>query len=480
MLSMGAIDFGIIIDGAVVMVEGLSVALDFRAREVGMEKFNKLAKLGLFKTKGMEMGKSIFFSKLIIITCLIPIFAFQKVEGKMFSPLAYTLGFALLGALLFTLTLVPALASVLLRKNVREKHNPIVIFFEKGVGKLLAIVYRNQKLSVVISLVVMILSFASFRFLGSEFLPQLDEGALWVTAELPRSVSLNQADSIAQKLSSVIRTFPEVKHTLSQIGRTNDGTDPKGFFNVQIAVDLYPSKEWKVKRTTGQLSNEIEKKLQQYPGIVFNYSQPIRDNVSEAVRGVPAALAVKIFGSDFNVLDSSATKVEKMLKNIQGVEDLGVTRNLGQPEFRIGLNQQKMAMFGVTTGDANAIIVMPLGGKAATQLYEGERKFDSRIRYQEEYRKTQEEVENLMMPTSGGEKIPLKEIADIKTLTGPAFIYRDNNSRYITVKFSLRGRDLGGTVDEAQAKVAAAFTLPEGYKLSWNGEFKTSKGQAPL
>ena len=475
LLSMGAIDFGIIIDGAVVMVEGLFVALDFKAREVGMEKFNKLAKLGLFKTKGMEMGKSIFFSKLIIITCLIPIFAFQKVEGKMFSPLAYTLGFALLGALIFTLTLVPALASVLLRKNVREKHNPVVIFFEKGVGKLLAIVYRNQKLSVLVALVFMILSFASFRFLGSEFLPQLDEGALWVTAELPRSVSLNEADSIGQKLSSIIKTFPEVNHTLTQVGRTNDGTDPKGFFNVQIAVNLFPNKEWKIKRTTDELSSEMDKKLKEYPGIVFNYSQPIRDNVAEAVAGVPAALAVKIFGSDFNVLDSSATKVMKILKNIQGVEDLGVIRNLGQPEFRIELNQQKMATFGVTTGDANAIIEMAVGGKAATQLYEGERKFDIRIRYQNDFRKTQEQIENLMMPTTGGEKVPLKEIAEIKTLTGPAFIYRDNNSRYITVKFSIRGRDLGGTVDEAQEKVAAAFKLPEGYKMTWNGEFENQQ-----
>ena len=475
LLSMGAIDFGIIIDGAVVMVEGLFVALDHKAREVGMEKFNKLAKLGLFKTKGMEMGKSIFFSKLIIITCLIPIFAFQKVEGKMFSPLAYTLGFALLGALIFTLTLVPALASVLLRKNVKEKHNPIVIFFEKGVGKLLGIVYKNQKLSVLIALIFMIISFASFKFLGSEFLPQLDEGALWVTAELPRSVSLNEADSIGQKLSSIIKTFPEVNHTLTQVGRTNDGTDPKGFFNVQIAVNLFPAKEWKIKRSTDELSNEMDKKLRQYPGIVFNYSQPIRDNVSEAVAGVPAALAVKIFGSDFNVLDSSATKVMKILKNIDGVEDLGVIRNLGQPEFRIELNQQKMAMFGVTTGDANTIIEMALGGKAATQLYEGERKFDIRIRYQNEFRKTQEQIENLMMPTTGGEKVPLKEIADIKTLTGPAFIYRDNNSRYITVKFSVRGRDLGGTVDEAQDKVAIAFKLPEGYKMSWNGEFENQQ-----
>ena len=475
LLSMGAIDFGIIIDGAVVMVEGLFVALDHKAREVGMEKFNKLAKLGLFKTKGMEMGKSIFFSKLIIITCLIPIFAFQKVEGKMFSPLAYTLGFALLGALIFTLTLVPALASVLLRKNVKEKHNPIVIFFEKGVGKLLAIVYKNQKLSVLIAFIFMIVSFASFKFLGSEFLPQLDEGALWVTAELPRSVSLNEADSIGQKLSSIIKTFPEVNHTLTQVGRTNDGTDPKGFFNVQIAVNLFPAKEWKIKRSTDELSNEMDKKLRQYPGIVFNYSQPIRDNVAEAVAGVPAALAVKIFGSDFNVLDSSATKVMKILKNIEGVEDLGVIRNLGQPEFRIELNQQKMAMFGVTTGDANAIIEMALGGKAATQLYEGERKFDIRIRYQNEFRKTQDQIENLMMPTTGGEKVPLKEIADIKTLTGPAFIYRDNNSRYITVKFSVRGRDLGGTVDEAQDKVAEAFKLPEGYKMTWNGEFENQQ-----
>jgi cobalt-zinc-cadmium resistance protein CzcA len=475
LLSMGAIDFGIIIDGAVVMVEGLFVALDHKAKEVGMEKFNKLAKLGLFKTKGVEMGKSIFFSKLIIITCLIPIFAFQKVEGKMFSPLAYTLGFALLGALIFTLTLVPALSSILLRKNVKEKHNPIVIFFEKGVGKLFNIVYRRQKLSVLIAFIIMVLSFASFKFLGSEFLPQLNEGALWVTAELPRSVSLNEADSIAEKLNKVIEQFPEVRHTLTQVGRTNDGTDPKGFFNVQIAVDLYPAKEWKIKRTSDQLADEMDKKLSLYPGIVFNYSQPIRDNVAEAVAGVPAALAVKIFGSDFNVLDSSANKVMKILKDIKGVEDLGVIRNLGQPEFRIELNQQKMAMFGVTTGDANAIIEMAIGGKAATQLFEGERKFDVRIRYQEDFRKTQEQIENLMMPTSGGEKVPLKEIADIKTLTGPAFIYRDNNSRYITVKFSIRGRDLGGTVAEAQQKVAAAFQLKEGYTMTWNGEFENQQ-----
>jgi len=475
LLSMGAIDFGIIIDGAVVMVEGLFVALDERAREVGMEKFNKLAKLGLFKHKGTEMGKAIFFSKLIIITCLVPIFALRKVEGKMFSPLAYTLGFALLGALLFTLTLVPALSSILLKKNVREKHNPVVTFFEKGVGKLFRIVYRNQKKSVIIAFVIMILSFASFKFLGSEFLPQLNEGALWVTAELPRSVSLDESDSISQKIEDIIRTFPEVHHTLVQVGRTNDGTDPKGFFNVQVAVDLYPKEEWKSKLTPDELVNEMDKKLKAFPGIIFNYSQPIRDNVAEAVAGVPAALAVKVFGKDFNILDSTANRVYNVLKDIRGVEDLGIIRNLGQPEFRIVLDPQRMAYYGVNTADANAVIEMAIGGKAATQLYQGERKFDVRVRYMEEYRADQEEIENLMVPTNDGSKIPLKEIADFKFLTGPAFIYRDNNRRYITVKFSVRNRDLGSTIKEAQQKVGNAISLQKGYTMSWNGEFENQQ-----
>lgn len=472
LLSMGAVDFGIIIDGAVVMVEGLFVALDARAREVGMEKFNKLAKMGLFKTKGTEMGKSIFFSKLIIITCLIPIFAFQKVEGKMFSPLAYTLGFALLGALIFTLTLVPALSSILLRKNVKEKHNPIVIFFESSVSKMLNLVYRNQKKSVLIAVSVMVLTFASAKLLGTEFLPQLNEGALWVTAELPMSVSLEEANVLSAKMVEVLQKFPEVKQTLTQVGRTNDGTDPKGFFNVQIQVDLKQAKEWKRKGSVDDLIADMDKQLSKFPGIVYNYSQPIRDNVAEAVAGVPAALAVKIFGPNFNVLDSSAKAVMAQLKTIQGIEDLGILKNLGQPEFRIELDQRKMAFYGVNTADAQGVIEMAIGGKAATQLYEGERKFDIRVRYQEPFRDDQDKIENLMVPANNGAKIPLKNIADIKTLTGPAFIYRDNNMRYIAVKFSIRGRDLGSTIKEAQEKVAANVHIPDGYKTTWNGEFE--------
>lgn len=475
LLSMGAVDFGIIIDGAVVMVEGLFVALDHRAKEVGMDKFNKLAKLGLFKQVGTEMGKAIFFSKLIILTCLIPIFAFQKVEGKMFSPLAYTLGFALLGALIYTLTLVPALSSILLRKNVREKHNPVVRFFENGIKTLFQKAYRFPKASLLIAFSVMALTFFSARFLGSEFLPELDEGALWVKAQLPMSASLSQSKEISDKMTAIIRKYPEVRHTLAQIGRTNDGTDPKGFFNVEIAVDLYPKDEWRKGVSTEALIDSLDRQLSKIPGLLLNYSQPIRDNVEEAVAGVPASLAVKISGPDFLKLDSLANQVESVLSTVKGVEDLGVLRNLGQPEFRIELDQAKMALYGIATVDANAVIEMALGGKAATQLYEGERKFDIRIRYQKDFRDTQEKIEQLMVPSEDGSKIPIKEIATIRTLTGPAFIYRDNNRRYIPVKFSVRGRDLGSTIKEAQEKVNKVVSLPKNYRMTWNGEFENQQ-----
>ena len=472
LLSMGAVDFGIIIDGAVVMVEGLYVALDHKAREVGMEKYNKLAKLGLFKQIGTEMGKAIFFSKVIILTCLIPIFAFQKVEGKMFSPLAYTLGFALLGALLFTLTLVPALSSILLRKNVKEKHNPIVIFFEKGVTKAFNFTYKFPYASLMTAVTIMVFTFFSAKYLGTEFLPELDEGALWVESELPMSASLPQAIEVSNKMIQIIRQFPEVKQTLSQMGRTNDGTDPKGFFNVQVQVDLKPKKEWRKGVSEENLIDSMDQQLRKIPGVIYNYSQPIRDNVEEAVAGVNAAMAIKIFGTDFQVLDSLADRVKATVKNVKGIEDLGILRNLGQPEFRINLDQEKMARYGINTADAQSVIEMAIGGKAATQLYQGERRFDIRIRYQKDYRDTEEKIRRLMVPTQDGGRIPISEIASIQTLTGPAFIYRDNNTRYIAVKFSVRERDLGSTIAEAQEKINAQIKLPNGYSVTWNGEFE--------
>jgi cobalt-zinc-cadmium resistance protein CzcA len=318
-------------------------------------------------------------------------------------------------------------------------------------------------------------SFFSFKFLGTEFLPELDEGALWVKAQLPMSASLNQSKAISDKMTEMIRKFPEVRHTLAQIGRTNDGTDPKGFFNVEIAVDLYPKKGWPKGMTTEKLIDSMNSQLTKIPGLLLNYSQPIRDNVEEAVAGVPASLAVKIFGKDFNTLDTLANRIEAVLSKVSGVQDLGVLRNLGQPEFRIELNQEKMALYGANTADVQSVIEMALGGKAATQLYDGERKFDVRIRYMPEYRDTQEKIAQLMIPTQDGSRIPVSEIASIKTLTGPAFVYRDNNSRYIPVKFSVRGRDLGSTIAEAQQKVAEQVQLPRGYRLSWNGEFENQE-----
>ncbi len=472
LLSMGAIDFGIIIDGAVVMVEGIFVMLDHKAHQHGMEKFNKMAKLGWIKQTGGELAKPIFFSKLIIIISLMPIFSFQKVEGKMFSPLAWTLGFALLGALIFTLTLVPVLSSILLRKNVREKNNPIVTFFDTIVMKGFRWTYARKKLSLIIAFAFMGLTFISAKFLGTEFLPQLNEGALWVTTELPMSMSLTESVKMAHDIRQDLSGFPEVKRVLSQTGRSNDGTDPNGFYFIQYQVDLLPKKEWKRGISQDELISQMEKKLDKYPGIMLNFSQPITDNVSEAVAGFKASNGVKIYGEDLPKLESLAQQVIKQLQTVQGIKDLGVIRNIGQPEMSINLSDTKMAMYGVSTSDAQAVIEMAIGGKTATQLYEGEKKFDIRVRYDENYRKTESDLANLLVPTINGNKVPLKEIANINTITGPAFIYRDGNKRFIGIKFSVRDRDLGSTIAEAQAKVNKTVKLPKGYSVGWTGEFE--------
>lgn len=473
LLSIGAIDFGIIIDGAVVMVEGIFVLLSHKAAEIGMGNFNKISKLGMIRKRGVDMGKAIFFSKLIIITALIPIFAFQKVEGKMFSPLAYTLGFALLGALIFSLTLVPVLASMLLNKDVREKENRIVNFISRSYNRVFNFVFRRKIKSLIVAIIILVLSLFSYTFLGTEFLPHLNEGAMWVEAQLPMSVSLTDAEKVTKRMREIILQFDEVKQVLSQTGRPDDGTDPSGFFSIQCHVDLYPKEEWKRKETLDELMDRMNDKLNDIPGLVFNFSQPILDNVEEAVSGINASQAVKIFGTDLKKLDALADSVYSTLKTVRGVDDLGILRNLGQPEVRIELDQTKMAYYGVSTAEAQAVIEMAIGGKTATQVYEEEKKFDLRIRYQPQYRKTETDLGNLMVPTMNGTKIPIKEIADIKTQTGPAYIYRDNNKRFIAVKFSIRDRDLGSTIAEAQQKVTSAVPLDKGYRIIWSGEFES-------
>lgn len=472
LLSLGAVDFGIIVDGAVVMVEGLFVMLAHRAQKEGMTRFNKLGKLSMIKKTGTEMGKAIFFSKLIIISALIPIFAFQKVEGKMFSPLAFTLGFALLGALIFTLTLVPVLTAMFLNKNVVEKDNWIVRSVNSSVSKMFSYTFKHTKWAIGLSVVVFSITMFSTRWLGTEFLPELNEGALWVTAEYPMSMSLTESVKLTADLREKLNKFPEVKSVLSQTGRSNDGTDPNGFYFNQFQVDLIPKKEWRKGVLMDDIVAEMDAELSEIQGVNYSYSQPIIDNVAEAAAGIKASNAVKIFGPDLKKLDALADEVMSQIKDVEGVKDIGVLRNIGQPEMMISLDEEKMAIYGITKADAQAVVEMAIGGKTATTMYEGEKKFDLRIRYKEDFRRNEEDIMMLMIPNMKDNKIPLKEIAEIHSVTGPAFIYRDDTKRFIGVKFSVRERDLGGTIKEAQAKVKANLKLPEGYSIKWAGEFE--------
>jgi cobalt-zinc-cadmium resistance protein CzcA len=475
LLSLGAIDFGIIIDGAVVMVEGLFVQLDRRARDVGMDKFNRLSKVGMIRRRGAELGKAIFFTKIIIITALLPIFSFQKVEGKMFSPLAYTLGFALLGALIFTLTLVPVLASVLLRKNIKEKHNPIVHALTRAIIGSFRFVFRHKRLSMTVTIVGVIAGLYAFRFLGSEFLPELNEGSIWLRATLPYSISLDTSVAKARQMQEILMRFPQVSRVMCQTGRPDDGTDVAGFYNNEFNVSLYAEEEWKPKISKEDLIDTMNKALNVIPGVDYNFSQPIMDNVEEAVSGVKGSICVKIYGDSLDYMEAQSEAVYSVLKTVRGIEDLGVIRNIGQPELDIDLQQDAMALYGVSTADANAVIEMAIGGKAVTQLYEGIRKFDIRIRFPEQFRADADDIGNLLVPTGTGSKVPIREIARITQKTGACLIFRDENHRYSAIKFSIRGRDMGSTISEAQEKVDQAVQLKKGYSMVWQGDFENQQ-----
>ncbi|AZQ63395.1 efflux RND transporter permease subunit [Flammeovirga pectinis] len=472
LLSLGAIDFGIIIDGAVVMVEGLFVVLDKKGKELGMDRFNKLSKLGLIKSAGSKLGANLFSSQLITILALVPIFAFQKVEGKMFTPLAFTFGFALLGALIMSLTLVPVLVSVLLNKNVREKENFFTRFVQKVFYGAFSWAYQRKKLTMILATSLLSTGLFFGSRLGTEFLPQLNEGAIYIRAFMPISSSLSESYDMTQKLRAKIRETPEVRGVLSQTGRPNDGTDPTGFFNIEFHVDLYPQEEWTRDLDKAEVIEELEDKLNDFQGVSFNFSQPIMDNVEEAVTGVKGALALKIYGSDLFELENYAEQAKALMENIDGITDLNVIKLIGQPELRIDLNQEKMALYGVATADAQSVIEMAIGGKAATELYEDERRFDIRVRYQEEYRNDTQAIGNIKVPTLDGGMVQLREIADISTKTGPAFVYRSGGERFVAITFSVRGRDLGSAVAEAQEKVEGTLNISKGMYYSWDGEFE--------
>ncbi|MRX66240.1 efflux RND transporter permease subunit [Maribacter luteus] len=475
LISLGAIDFGLLLEGTLVIVETVFVAMEKRAHQLGMARFNVMGKMGLIKKSAGSVAGYIVFAQLILIVALIPIFSFQKVEGKMFSPLAFTLGYALVGSLILSITYVPAMCKVMLRKNIRERENMISRFFKDNLFKLFLFSNRHKKATIAAFLGLILISGTGFMFYGTEFIPKLNEGALYVRATLPNSVNLQESTRLAKEMKSKIREFKEVKFVLNQVGRPNDGTDPTGFFNIEFHIQLYPEDEWDRNIGKDGLIDEMRTSLETYPGIVFGFSQPIQDNVEEYVAGVKSSLVVKIFGEDLIELEKYADQVAASLKYVDGITDLNVYRNIGLPELRVELDEGKMARYGIDMTDAQAVIEMAIGGRAATKFYEDERMFDVRIRFSKEYRDNETKIGDILIPAMNGKKVPLHEIATIEYLTGPTFIYREGSSRYIAVGFSIEGRDLGSTIAEAQEKVGREVQLSEGHKMEWAGEFESKE-----
>jgi len=475
LISMGAIDFGLLLEGTLVIVESVFVAMERKAHQVGMPTFNGMSKSGIIKKSAGSVAGYIVFAQIILIVALVPIFSFQKVEGKMFSPLAFTLGYALLGSLLLSITYVPVMCKVLLRKNIVEKENFISKFFTKSLYKTFRWSERRKNMTFWSFIVLVALCGVRFMYYGTEFIPKLNEGALYVRATLPNSVNIQESTRLAKEMKNKIRDFEEVKFVLNQVGRPNDGTDPTGFFNIEFHIQLHPEKQWKRKLTKDQLIEEMRAELQTYPGIVFGFSQPIQDNVEEYVAGVKSSLVIKIFGSDLFKLEEYADQVADAIRDVEGIEDLNVYRNIGLPELRIQLHDAKMARYAVDMANTQAVVEMAIGGSAVTTFYEEDRMFDVRIRFAKEYRDDEQKIGDILIPTEHGNKVPLSEIATISYITGPTFIYREGSSRYIAVGFSIEGRDLGSTIAEAKAKVAEKTNIPEGNKIVWAGEFESKE-----
>lgn len=474
LISMGALDFGLLLEGTLVIVEIIFVNMEKRSHQLG-ERFTNTIKDGLIKKSAGKVASSIFFAQIILVVALFPIFSFQKVEGKMFSPLAFTLGYALLGSLILSLTYVPVMCKVLMKKPVKDKTNCISRFFINNLYKIYEFSSRFRKGTIVTFCVVLIVCITRFMFWGTEFIPNMNEGAIYIRATLPNSINLDESVHITQEMKDKLRQFDEVKFVLSQTGRPNDGTDPTGFFNIEFHAELKPQDEWKRKIAKDDLIQQIQDSLDIYPGIIFGFSQPIQDNVEEYVAGVKSSLVIKAYGEDLQQLENLADSIAMVIKDVRGIEDINVFRSIGLPELQIKLEESKMARYGVSKADAQAVIEMAIGGKAATKFYEGERIFDVQLRFQKDHRDNEDKIGNILIPTMDGKNVPLKEIADISFITGPTFVYRDGSSRYVGVGFSIRNRDLGSTIEEAQQKVNKRVKLEPENKLVWAGEFESQQ-----
>jgi heavy metal efflux system protein len=468
LLSIGAIDFGIIIDGTIVMVENIY-------RELGLRRGQDYKLNDVILAAARDVDRPIFYSVAVIIAGYLPIYALTGPAGKLFHPMADTMAFALIGALVLTLTVIPVLTSYWFKKGVQEKPNRIFEWVRDVYAGRLDWCLDHP----VWTMLGATLIFGSVLLLipriGGEFLPHLDEGALWVRATMPYTISFAEAAKFAPKVRNFLAQYPMVTVVGSELGRPDDGTDPTGFFNCEFYIGLkpYDDKSWKQGpvRTKAELITDLQKKLEAYPGVIFNFTQPAEDAVDEALTGLKSALAVKIFGPDLSVLEKKAVEIKNVLDKTPGFTELTVVRELGQPSLIIDADRAKIARYGINVADVEAVVQAAIGGQAATQVIQGEKLFDLIVRMEPQFRSNARDIGDLLVPAPAGQQIPLSELATIKETTGASFIYRENNSRYIGIQFSIEGRDLEGIVNAGQEAIRKSVTLPEGYRLDWGGEY---------
>jgi cobalt-zinc-cadmium resistance protein CzcA len=470
LLSLGALDFGMVVDGAVVMMENI-------IRHLGHpDPHNKTPKQKIFDA-AHEVQRPVFYAIGIIITAYIPIFTLQRVEGRLFKPMAWTVAFALLGALLFSMVIAPVLASFFFPKGTREWHNPVMVALTNGYRKAVRWAIHMRVVTVGIAAGLVLGAFWLAGSLGSEFLPHLDEGALWVRGTLAPSTGPTEGIRLANQARILLAQFPEVKQTTSQVGRPDDGTDSTGFFNTEYFVDLKPKEEWRrgFHQDKEELIAAMNKELEKIPGALWNFSQPIADNMEEAVSGVKGQLATKVYGDDLKTLEAKGDEITGVMRKIPGIADLGVFRVLGQPNLNVVVDRQAAARYQVNVADVQDAIQTAVGGNALTQVLKGEARYDLVMRYLPAYRDTREAIENIRLLSASGERVSLAQLCKISVADGGSEIYREGNSRYIAIKYSVRGRDLGGAVEEAIKKVNAQVKMPRGYHLKWEGEYESQK-----
>ena len=464
LISLGAIDFGIIVDATLVMVESIFFHLA-HDRRLGLTVPQQIVRAS------RQVGRPIFFSTAIIVVAFVPLFTMTGVPGRIFAPMSITYGFALFGALLMACTLAPVLCALFITGVVKEEDTWLVRVIRRSYVAVLRWALDHNVKVMGAALLLLLAAFGAMQFVGGEFMPALEEGNLWVRATMPVDISFDEAARLTGEIRQMFRRSPEVTTIVSQLGRPDDGTDPTSFFNGEFLANLKPQKEWRSGMDKDQLVEEIEARLKTIPGVIFNFSQVIQDNVEEAMSGVKGENSIKLFGTDLKTMESKAVEIEAVMKRIRGVKDLGIFRLVGQPNLLIQVDREASARYGLRVSDVNAVVQAAVGGQGVTQVYEGERLFDLVVRFLPEFRRDAEAIGNILVSTPNGARIPLKQVATIKTHTGAFIIYRENNERYIPIKFSVRDRDLESTVKEAQAEISQALSLPERYRIEWAGQY---------